>query len=125
MKTPFYTTNRIVRITLYWLCFLFLSLIMVGIGQMTQLHVNSAHLLKVHHIQRAQSPQIKTVMIDSDTALCVYKNHENITFDPSHEKALCAARIRALDMQQSIEEAQQHLIPAWPLSLIMNTHKDK
>ncbi|MGR6830912.1 hypothetical protein [Aliivibrio wodanis] len=92
---------------------------------MTQLHVNSAHLLKVHHIQRAQSPQIKTVMIDSDTALCVYKNHENITFDPSNEKALCAARVRAHDVHQSIKEAQQHLIPAWPLSIFMNTHKDK
>ena len=125
MKMPFYTTNRIVRITLFWLCLLFLSLIMVGFGQLIQLRVNSTHLLHTQQIKWVKNDHIKTVMVDDHTAQCVYADHEKISFNPENEKARCAVRIGAYDLHQSIEEAQQHLVPAWPLSIIMNTHKDK
>lgn len=98
---------------------------MICVGQITQLHVNSAHLFNVPHIEGTKNELVTVIRVDNDTAHCAYPNHEYITFDPSHEKALCAARIGAHDLHQSIKEAQQHLIPAWPLSIFMNTHKDK
>ncbi|MUK51574.1 hypothetical protein GNP88_21100 [Aliivibrio fischeri] len=106
--------------TLYWFCFIFFSLLMISVGQIIQLQVNSAHLLKVHQVNGVKNELVTVIMIDKYTAHCIYPNHENITFDPSHEKALCSARVSAHDFHQSIKETQQHLVPAWPLSIVIN-----
>ncbi|MUK48754.1 hypothetical protein [Aliivibrio fischeri] len=122
LKKQSHTKNYILRI-IQFLCFLFFSLILIGLGQLIQLNVNYDWILKYQQIEWTKNNQIEVAVVNKNTAYCLYSEHIKIIFNPSNERSLCVARLVAGDLFQYITEMQQQLIPAWPLSVIMTQER--